>query len=182
MATRKPTQQTPKAFFGEYWNAMVEAHKAERRPRNLQTGHLGTSKAPRLIDGKRPSSTDLWDAVEEWWPIQLLQEAAEKRDAEGFKRILSDFLRNLHAFPPKGVLVPFRWKRGRRKETENIYAAWLESGRPETDRRVCDQLAKQFYPEEYTEPKKDGKVRKKLRDRIRATIRRHDAERATKSR
>jgi len=30
-----------------------------------------------------------------------------------------------HGQLPKGVLVPFRWKRGRPNETEAIYEAWI---------------------------------------------------------
>jgi hypothetical protein len=118
-----------------------------------------------------------WEEVSQWWPFRLVREAAEAGDREGCKRLLSFFLTQLGVFLPEGVLIPFRWKRGRPNETERIYEAWISNGRLAMTWRVCDELAKTFYAEEFAQARSNGALRKKLRDRVRATLLRHSVER-----
>jgi hypothetical protein len=88
----------------------------------------------------------------------------------------------MNVWLPKGVLIPFRWKRGRPNETERIYEAWIAKGRPATNWRVCDDLARAFYVDEFAQARSSPILRKRLRDRIRGTIQRHQLlEAATKS-
>jgi hypothetical protein len=121
-----------------------------------------------------------WEEVAQWWPIRLLREAAEEGDSEGCKRLLAFFLSELGVRLPKGVLIPFQWKRGRPNETEEIYKAWIAKGRPAPSWRVCDELAKAFYAAEFAEAKSNSNLGKKLRDRVHATLLRHELA-ATKS-
>jgi hypothetical protein len=100
----------------------------------------------------------------------MLREAAEQGDSEGCKRLLDYFLSNLGIRLPKGVLVPFRWTPGRPKETERIHEEWIAKGRPVLNWRVCDELAKTFYPEEFARAQANASLRKRLPDRVRATI------------
>jgi hypothetical protein len=124
----------------------------------------------------------MWKEVADWWPVRLLQDAAAEGDSEGCKRILHYFLTSLGVQLPQGVLVPFRWKRGRPNETEGIYEAWIAKGQPAPAWRVCDDLAKTFYGDEFARAKSNPSLRKRLRDRVRATILRHQlALAATKS-
>ena len=110
----------------------------------------------------------------------MLRQAAEEGDSEGCKRLLYFFLSELDVRLPKGVLIPFRGKRGRPNKTEGIYEAWIAKDRPAPSWRVCDDLAKTFYAAEFAQAKSNPNLRKKLRDRVRATILRH-ALAATKS-
>jgi hypothetical protein len=152
---------------------MEQAQAAEQRERFSQLIALyellhGKSPPPRLTLSGRD-----WDDFGQWWPMRVLRQAAEERDIEGCKRLLYVFLMELDIRLPERVLLPFRWKAGRRDETEAIYKAWVDKGSPILSGRVCGELAKQFYPEESSKAKSNPNLRKKLRDRIRATIRRH---------
>ena len=177
MAKKSPTTLPFRKFFGEYASAIEKAHAREERQRNgkavtlrqfVQSVANGEFEPCRLI-----TSADLRAEVEQWWPIRLIREAAEAGDVEGCKRLLHYFLLELQVPLPDGVLRPFRWKRGRPKETEGIYASWIERGRPALTWRVCEDLTKNFYPEEFARAKSNPNLRKKLRDRVRATIARH---------
>jgi hypothetical protein len=182
MAKKKPTAVPVQKFFGKYHAAIQKGRAAEkrhRRPMNvlqaLELIEKGEYEVPRLI-----TSEDLWEEVGNWWPVRLVQEAAEEGDIEGCKRILHYFLCQLGVTLPEGVLIPFRWKRGRPNETEGIYEAWIATGRPPLTWRVCEDLAKTFYADEFAHAKSNPIHRKKLRDRVRATILRHQLA-ATKS-
>jgi hypothetical protein len=174
MAKKQPTTLSIPKFFGKYSTPIEQAHAAEERQRNMNAAKLmeiierGEYEAPRMI-----KSEMLWEEVERWWPIRLLREAVDEGDSEGCKRLLHYFLSRLGVRLPEGVLIPFRWKRGRPKETEGIYEAWIAKGRPTTTWRVCDDLAKTFYAHEFAQAKSNSNLRKKLRDRVRATIARH---------
>jgi hypothetical protein len=153
---------------------MEKAHAAEARRLYPNVAALielldkGEDEPPRMI-----TSGPFWEEVEQWWPIRLLREAAEEGDSEGCKRLLYFFLSELGVRLPKGVLIPFRGKRGRPNKTEGIYEAWIAKGRPATTGRVCDDLAKTFYAAEFAQAKANPNLRKKLRDRVRSTIVRH---------
>jgi len=182
MAKKNPTAVPVRKFFGKYYPAIQKAYAAEERQRRpmslLEVAELIETReyeAPRMIN-----SRDLWEEVGDWWPVRLLREAAAEGDGEGCKRLLDYFIRNLAVQLPKGVLVPFRWKRGRPNETQGIYEAWMAKGRPATTWRVCDDLARAFYWSEFVQARSDHRLRKKLRDRVRSTILRHQLA-ATKS-
>jgi hypothetical protein len=178
MSKKSPTSVSVPKFFGRYWNRLSKAEDRER----LVAGPcsigvlmtlLGDGEGidiPRLI-----TTGKLWDEVRIWWPVRMLQQAAADRDVEGFKRLLHYFLNRMGVQPPAGVLTPFRWEPGRPEETEDIYEAWIAMGRPSPDWHVLDELAKTFYPRQFEAAKSDVKLRKNLRDRIRATILRHEA-------
>jgi hypothetical protein len=162
-------------YAGDLRAGLAADRAAERRSNTgislaslIASLEKGEYEPPRLI-----VSHMLWDKVEQWWPVRLLRAAAEQNDREAYKRLLHFWLCNLHVPPPEGVLTSFRWKRGRPNETEMIYAAWVAQGRPPLDWRHCDELAKTFYKDEFAKAKSDLKLRKNLRDRVRATIRRH---------
>jgi hypothetical protein len=104
-----------------------------------------------------------------------LRQTAEEKDSEGCKRLLHFFLSELGVRLPKGVLMPFRGKRGRPKETEPIYKTWIAQDRPKLTWRVCEDLARSFYALEFERGKSDASLRKRLRTRIRVTILRHEA-------
>jgi hypothetical protein len=115
-----------------------------------------------------------WEEVAQWWPFDVLREAVEEEDTEGCKMLLRFFLSKLGVGLPKGVLTPFRGKRGRPKETESIHKAWIAQGRPKLIWRVCEDLARSFYALEFEQAKSDLGLRKRLRTRIRVTILRHE--------
>lgn len=165
-------------FLGKYASEIVENHARDRRRAAvtnvgaflacIENGDYSASP-PRLI-----STSELCEEVKQWWPFSLLRAAALEDDLEGYKRVLAYILDMLDVPPPDGVLVPFRWKRGRPEETEMIYRAWLAMGKSPLCWRVLDQLAKTFYPDQFTQAMSDGKLRKNLRDRVRNTIRRYE--------
>ena len=173
MAKTSPTSLPVDKFFGKYASAIQKAHARENRPRLISAASLLDDfdfEFSRLI-----STDDLWRELPLWWPIRMLRDAAGQGDTEGCKRLLHYFLGNLGIHLPKGVLVPFRWNPGRPKQTERIYEAWIAKGRPVLNWRICDELAKTFYAEEFATAQSDPSLRKRLRDRIRATILRHEA-------
>jgi hypothetical protein len=184
MPKRKPIEQPQGEFLAPYWNKIVEARKAEGPPWKVLSDPSEIAKKSRLISYTPPFCTDLWPAVADWWPIELLRTAKERGDSEGFKRLLYYFLLLLSAEPPKGVLEPFHWRRGRpiEKERDKVYLLWISLKCPTLTKQVLDGMAKSLYPDEWkSEPSnisRHAKLRKKLRDRIRQTVRR--AESATK--
>ena len=175
MAKKNPAAVPVQKFFGKYHAAIKKGHAAEERQRSIATVaglveliEKGEYEAPRWI-----TSGEMWDEVRGWWPVRLLREAADEDDSEGFKRILHYFLTSLDVSPPKGVLIPFRWKRGRPNETEGIYEAWIAKGRPSLTWRVCEDLAKTFNGDEFAHAKSNPILRRKTRNRVRAAILRH---------
>jgi hypothetical protein len=182
MAKKKPTAVPVRKFFGKYYSAIQKGHAAEERQRRpmsvlevIELIQKGEYEASRWI-----TPVEMWTEVEDWWPVRLLRQAAEEGDSEGSKRLLDYFMKNLDVQLPKGVLVPFRWRRGRPNETEGIYEAWIAKGRPGMTWRICDDLAKAFYGSEFVKARSDPRLRKRLRDRVRSTILRHQLA-ATKS-
>lgn len=174
MAKKGPTTLSVREFLGKYATAIGKAPAAEARRRYPRLAAL----ADVMEEGeyKHPGMFTLgadWDEVAEWWPFRLLCEAAAEGDSEGCKRLLHFVLLSLHVRLPKDVLVPFRWKVGRPKETAEIHEAWIAKGRPVPTWRLCDELAKAFYRDEFAQAQSNPKLRKKLRDRVRATVLRH---------
>src|ERR1019366_8083267 len=112
--------------------------------------------------------------VAQWWPFDVLRQAAQEEDTEGCKALLHFFLSGLGVRLPKGVLTTFRGKRGRPKETESIYKAWIAQGRPRLIWRVCEDSARVFNALEFDQSKSDASIRKRLLNRIRVTILRHE--------
>ena len=164
-------------FLGKYAKEIVETHAGDERRAAvtnvaeflacIENGDYASP--PRLI-----TTFELWEEVKRWWPVGLLRAAAGENDIEGYRRVLAYLLRELDVPPPDGVLVPFRWKRGRPEETEMICRAWLAAGKSPLHWPVLDQLAKTFYPDQFAQARSDGKLRKNLRDRVRNTIGRYE--------
>lgn len=180
MAKKNPATTMPvRKFFGKHFAAIQRGHATEERQRSMTLMDVfesigkGEYEIPRLI-----TSEELWEEVRDWWPVRLLREAAEEGDREGCKRMLHYFLLQLDVPLPKGVLMPFRWKRGRPNKTEGIYEAWIAKGRPRLTWRVCEDLAKTFYGSEFAQAKSDSKQRKKLRDRVHSAVLRHQLAQA----
>jgi len=186
MSKKSPTSVSDSKFFGRYW---IHLSKAEDREKRLAGPFTIGTLMTMLGDGdgidpfRLIRASKLWDELQISWPVQMLQQASAAGDVEGCKRLLHHFLNRMGVQPPAGVLMPFRWEPGRPEETEDIYEAWIAMGRPSVNWHVLDELARTFYPPEFQAAKSDLKLRKKLRDRIRATIRRHEArDPATKPR
>jgi hypothetical protein len=173
MEVQSPTAVSIETFLGKHLNRMEEAHSAEFRRRNsnllMLCKLLDQEYQPPPMTTWRPE----WDAVAQWWPFGVLRQVAEELDREGCKRLLYFFLLELGVRLPKGVLMPFRLKRGRPKGTEAIYQAWIAQGRPKPTSRVCDELARRFYDPELVRSRIPA-ARTRLRNRIRATILRHE--------
>lgn len=177
MPRKDPAAVSPKKFFGKYASEILENDARDKRLAAvtnvgeflacMEKGDYATP--PRLI-----TTSQLAEEVRKWWPVGLLRKAAREKQSEDYKRVLAYFLGMLDVPPPDGVLVPFRWKRGRPEDTEMIHRAWLAMGKPPLNWRVLDQLAKTFYLDQFTQAVSDGKLRKKLRDRVRNTIRRYE--------
>ncbi len=175
MARKSASALPLETFLGEHLNRMQQAYTAERRRRH---GNLEMLCALLNKDYQPPRMTTSgaeWKEVAQWWPFDVLRQTAEEEDSEGCKRLLHYFLSELGVRLPKGVLMAFRRKRGRPKETEAIYKTWIAQGRPRLTSRVCEDLARGFYALEAEQAKSDPSLRQKLRNRIRVTILRHEA-------
>jgi hypothetical protein len=187
-------------FFGEWADLLKESRAAEsavRESRALESrSRTAADFVPNLLREPRQTSLkpvgnaashsfspELWETVENWWPFRILRIASDTGDAEGYKRLLSYFLLELGVKPPKGVFTPFRWPHGRPRETttELICAAWEAEGRPTPDARVLNRLVRTFYVTEFDDAGRDLKLKKNLRDRVLATLLRHQARATAKS-
>lgn len=73
-----------------------------------------------------------------------------------------------------------RGGRRQREQTRKLHHAWVGKGRPEITARLCDELARDFFPTEWTKVKRGSKKHKNLRDRIRSAIQRFETSLATK--
>ena len=161
-------------LLGKHLKRMEQAYAADqrRRYRNLML-------LCELLDkdyqapGMTTSGAE-WEEVAQWWPFHVLRQAAEENDSEGCKRLLYFFLLELDIRLPQGVLAAWRSKRGRPNETEEIYKAWIARGKPKPTWRVCEDLARIFYPGEIEQAQSDPGPRTKIRARIRATLLRHE--------
>jgi hypothetical protein len=174
---KSPTAVPFEKFMGNYAGDLRAGLAADQAAKGHSSSFASLFAALEKGECEPPRpivSHMLWDEVEQWWPVRLLRAAADQNDREAYKRLLHFWLCNLHVPPPEGVLTSFRWKRGRPQETEMIHAAWVSQGRPPLDWRRCDELAKTFYKDEFAKAKPNSKFRKNLRDRVRATIRRHE--------
>jgi hypothetical protein len=181
MPRKDPTAVSPKQFFGKYANEILENDAREKRlaeGMNASRYAPGSEHRDDLTPPRLITTSELGEEVKQWWPVGLLRKAARENQSEDYKRILAYFLGMLEVPPPDGVLVPFRWKLGRPEETEMIYREWLAHGQPSLQWRALDHLAKTFYPEQFTQAKSNGKLRKNLRDRIRNTILRYKSQAA----
>ena len=171
MPRKSPAAVPLNKFLGKYANEIVENHaRDERRGAVTNADEFlaciengDYASPPRLI-----TTCQLCEEVKQWWPVGLLRAAAGENDIEGYKRVLAYILHMLDVPPPEGVLVPFRWKRGRPEETEMIYRAWLAMGKSPLSWRVLDQMAKTFYPEQFTQAV-SGKCRTRIGWRITPT-------------
>jgi hypothetical protein len=92
--------------------------------------------------------------------------------------MLEYLLARLHAMPPDGVLVPEKKKHGRPFEeaTRRAHELWVQAKRPVLSAKILDVFVKVLYPETFHVAMADSDERKKLRDRIRAAILRHDSK------
>jgi hypothetical protein len=69
-----------------------------------------------------------------------------------------------------------------KSQTQSAHAGWIEMGRPEPiTGKICDAISKTVYPAEFEKIRLSSKQHKRLRDRVRAAILRHEKRPATKS-
>ena len=177
MPRKNPAAVPLKKFFGKYASEILENDARDKRRAavtNVGEFLAGIEKGDYASPPRLMTTSQLGEEVRKWWPVGLLRKAARENQSEDYKRVLAYLLGMLDVPPPDGVLVPFRWKRGRPEETEMIHRAWLAMGKSPLNWRVLDQLAKTFYPDQFTQAVSDGKLRKNLRDRVRNTIRRYE--------
>jgi hypothetical protein len=86
-------------------------------------------------------------------------------------------------FVDAGRLPPPR-KGGRllKSQTQSAHAGWIEMGRPEPiTGKICDAISKTVYRAEFEKIRLGSKQHKRLRDRVRGAILRHDKRPATRS-
>jgi hypothetical protein len=174
MARKSPSALPFETFLGKQMNRMQQAYIAQHRRRYGNLEILCELLNKDYQPPRMTTSGAEWEEVAQWWPFDVLRQTADEDDSEGCKRLLHFFLSELGVRLPKGVLMPFRGKRGRPKETEAIHKAWIARGRPRLTWRVCEDLARGFYALEFEQAKSDSSLRKKLRNRIRVTILRHE--------
>jgi hypothetical protein len=173
-ARRSPTSVSPREFFGKYADPVFRIMH-DSFPSGVRCTTL--SEMMRSLDQGR---TLAWLTPDEWQVcrqaplVNLLREAKRENDCEGYKRLLYYFLGELDVKPPAGVLIPYRWKPGRPQHTQAIHEAWVAKDRPPLTWRTLDGLAKTVYPSDFARAASDAKIRKNLRDRVRAAIRRHE--------
>ena len=172
--TRTRPEAPLRAFLGQGPNS-IERRYPSRPYSNLQALH-------ELLNSKEQQhsvQSTAGEHIEASFATRVLGQAQERLHSEWADSLLWE--RNIRV--PVAVLTPFFRKPGRPNKTEAMYRAWTAKGRPETTWELCEELAKRFYADEFTQAKSDPKVRKKLRDRVGAAIRRHERTRcATKLR
>ncbi len=116
----------------------------------------------------------LMSDLKQWWLVRLLRTAVEEDCPEGYRELLEDWFIRLGIEPPDGVLIPRRKSRGAplKKSTEEIYRQWIGQERPD-----WQKLALITYGRDYIVA--DVNQRKKLRDRCRRAVERHQKRLAT---
>ena len=160
MANKKP-KKSPTAlsmteFLGQFWDDVEKAFALEERLGKPAAGSLSQLFDERFLDQVffgGDYSPELWNTVRDWWPFCVLRLASEKGDAEGYKRLLDFFLWKLKAPAPEGVFTPFRWPRGRPRETAAVHAEWIAKERPQLTWQVKEDLARACYPAEFRKAK-----------------------------
>jgi hypothetical protein len=175
-AKKKPTDVSLKDFLGQHWHALNEAEKFERRKHNALLFPPATR--PESFPDYTLFSLESWDHARRLWLPVMLREAAEKNDAEGYKRLLYVFLIKLAAEPPAGVLSQFRWPPGRPNSTRMIYEDWVAGDRPPLKKwEDCLPLIKSHYPPEEVAKAEEGDrdMQRTLMDRLQETIERHES-------
>jgi hypothetical protein len=69
-----------------------------------------------------------------------------------------------------------------KSQTQSAHSGWIEMGRPAPiTGKICDAISKTVYPAEFEKIRLGSKQHKRLRDRVRAAILRHEKSPATKS-
>src|SRR5690242_1153497 len=114
--------------------------------------------------------------LKQWWLVRLLGAAKKESSPEAYRELLEGFLIRLDVEAPEGVFIPHRRSPGAppKKSTEEIYRTWIEKGKP-----GWSSLAYFVSGQDYTAA--DANQRKKLRDRYRRAVARHQKRLATKS-
>jgi hypothetical protein len=171
MSKQHPANPGSGKSVAKYAQRMKAARVAEswaRYPKMMALLALQAHAPQEITLDEIMRGTD-WVEMAQWWPFRLIQEVAAEGDAEGCKRMLAFFLPKLKVHLPPGVLARFQ-QRGRPNETAHIYEAWVAQGQPRIRWRICEELAKEFYPIEYGQAKANPRLRKKLRDRVRSAL------------
>jgi hypothetical protein len=67
-------------------------------------------------------------------------------------------------------------------QTQSAHTEWIKKGRPDPiTGKICDAISKTVYPAEFAKIRLGSKEHKRLRDRVRTGILRHEKRPATKS-
>jgi hypothetical protein len=93
---------------------------------------------------------------------------------DAFRAHLPALLQEFRLDMPEGVRQPPRGRRGRPPSatTGEIHAEWVRMGKLKITGRVCDRLAKHFFPTELQEVAPGSPEHKRARERIRQALKR----------
>ncbi|MGA2146333.1 MAG: hypothetical protein ABSH49_15365 [Bryobacteraceae bacterium] len=164
MPKKNPLAVPLPKFFGKSYPDIQEAWQREKRNNRNCTliEFLETLQEPYKCD------PELWDTMRQWWPVWVLRRAAERNDAEAYKKVLLYILTALNAPPPDGVLKPRAEPGAPRKAiTDLIVAKWKELDRPFLSQQ---KLARAVYRDAFTQADSAGK--NKMVNRCRRAVER----------
>lgn len=101
--------------------------------------------------------------------------------SEDFRSALPVLLHELGLEIPAGVLQPAPGKPGRPASTttEDIHIEWVERGKPPITAKVCDSIASRFFRDELEGVAPGSPEHRKIRERVRQAIQRHERRVAT---
>ena len=119
----------------------------------------------------------LMKELKRFWLVRLLKAAKRENCPQAYRELLEDLLIRLGVEAPEGVLVapPGIAGRPRKQSTEEIYRIYIENGRPKGA-----HLAYVVYRSDYI--RADSKSRRKMQQQCFASVKRYEAQQATKSR
>jgi hypothetical protein len=176
MAQKRPTRVERKKQYSEFL-AKYKAQIGEGIESDEGSARLPTLGDISRVETRLVSVSDPAGEFGRWWLIELLRKAADENNLLACQQLLRLLCVTLDVMLPEGV-IPSPRRSGRQLEdlTHHIRKGWIEMGKPPINAKTCDELARGIYPDEFAKAGLGSKKRKRLRDRIGATIRRYQVD------
>jgi hypothetical protein len=169
MPGRKPKQLSFDEFLAKHESEFAEADDYIEIDSSLPapTSPIEVYSAASL---KPTPFSRRMNELRQWWLVRLLTAAGRENSPEAYRELLEHWLSRMGARPPKGVFIPLPRSPGRPRSghTEEVYWRWVLIGKPSLFER---KLAHSIFGAAFT--RADGDGRKKMVDRCRRAVERH---------
>lgn len=130
------------------------------------------------ISPKADRNQEAADLFRSWSVVRLLRVAVTENCKEAIDDLLGYLLFRLGVYVPGSIVIEQTGQAGRPVEQigVEIHSGWVAAGRPLLTPKRLTCFAHVFYPEECSTAtaSSDTQTLRKLRERVRSTIRRHE--------